>query len=110
MISGATTISSDLQSILRDTGIGIWSVDEATHRFTLDATCREMFGLEPDEVLTADTMRRCIHPEDLPGYATAIREAMASGGEFSIEYRMIRGDGTVRFISGRGRVAPHLAR
>lgn len=105
---GNTTISSELQGILRVTGVGIWSYDGATGRFTLDATCRDLFGLDPDEALNPDTMRRCIHPEDLPAYAEAVRQAMASGQEFSIEYRMVRKDGTVRVVSGRGRVRPHL--
>jgi PAS domain S-box-containing protein len=33
---------------------------------------------------------------------------MASDGEFQLQYRMVRRDGAVRFISGRGRVKPHL--
>jgi PAS domain S-box-containing protein len=105
---GNTTISSELQSLLRVTGVGVWSYDGSTGRFALDATCREIFGLEPDEELSPETMRRCIHPEDLPAYAAAVQEAMASGTEFSIEYRMMRKDGTVRFVSGRGRARPHL--
>ena len=108
MISGATTISSDLQSLLRDTGVGLWSFDGVTGRFIVDATCRELFDMDPDEQLGRERLRQCIHPEDLPGYWTAIQDAMASDGEFSVEYRIVRRNGGVRFISGRGRVQPHL--
>jgi PAS domain S-box-containing protein len=105
---GGTTISSELQGILRVTGVGIWSYDGATGRFTVDATCREMFDIEPDQPISPELMRERIHPDDMPAYIAAIQRAMSDAGEFSIEYRIIRKDGTVRFISGRGRVRPHL--
>ncbi len=107
-LSGGTTISSDLHGILRDAGVGLWSYDGATGKFVLDATCREIFDLTGDQPLDRDQMRECIHPADRQAYATAVREALGSSGEFSIEYRIVRHDGTVRFISGRGRVHPHL--
>jgi len=106
--AGTTTISADLQSVLHDTGVGIWSFDGATGRFTVDATCRELFDLDPDEPLNREHLPQRIHPEDLARYEQAIQEAMSSCGAFSIEYRMVRRDGSVRFISGRGRVRPHL--
>jgi len=105
---GTTTISSELQGILRITGVGIWSFDGASGRFSLDDTCRDLFDFEPDQPLRPDAMRKCIHPEDLPGYSAAIRKAMEGNGEFAVEYRIVRRDGGVRFISGRGRVRPHL--
>jgi PAS domain S-box-containing protein len=105
---GDTTVSSELQALLHDTGIGLWSYDGSTNAFTVDATCRELFDLTADEQFGRDRMRQCIHPEDLPAYWAAVQEAMASSGEFSIEYRIVRRDGSVRFISGRGRVRPHM--
>lgn len=105
---GATTISSELQGILRITGVGIWSYEGATGRFSLDDTCCELFDLDPGEPTGPDLMRQRIHPEDMPAYNRAIRDAMEGAGEFAIEYRVVRRDGSVRFISGRGRVRPHL--
>jgi signal transduction histidine kinase len=107
-IAGGTTITNELQMVLRDTGVGIWCYDGATRRFTVDATCRELVELGPDEPMTPDVLRQRIHANDLPGYWAAIQEAMTNDGDFSVEYRMVRKNGTVRFINARGRVRPHL--
>lgn len=103
-----TTISADLHGILRATGVGIWSYDGTTGQFTLDDTCRELFDFPADEPLDRDRMRQCIHPDDRAAYAAAVQGAMTGDREFSIEYRILRRDGTVRFISGRGRIPPNL--
>jgi PAS domain S-box-containing protein len=105
---GTTSINTELQATLRDAGVAIWSYDGATGRFILDATCRVLFDLDPDQSLERELLRERLHPEDLPTYLQAIRQAMADGGGFAIDYRIVRRDGSVRFLSGRGRVRPHL--
>jgi PAS domain S-box-containing protein len=105
---GTTIISTELQGLLYITGIGVWNYDGVTGRFALDDTCRELFDLDPDQPTSLALMRERIHPDDLPAYQQAVQTAMASSGEFAIEYRAVRRDGSVRFISGRGRVVPHL--
>jgi diguanylate cyclase (GGDEF)-like protein/PAS domain S-box-containing protein len=42
-----------------------------------------------------------IHPDDRPAAEAAIRQAMP-GGKFEIEYRMLRPDGSIRWIESRG--------
>ncbi len=105
---GTTTISSELQGILRITGVGIWSYDGTSGDFAFDETCRELFDLDPDQPIGPEIMRKCIHPDDFAGYVAAIQKALAGSGEFAVEYRIVRRDGSVRFVSGRGRVRPHL--
>lgn len=103
-----TMINSELQAILRQTGVGLWSYDGGTGRFTFDATCRELFELGPDEPMSPAQLRVRIHPDDLSRYWNAIQDAMANDGEFDVQYRMVRRDGSIRFVTGRGRVRPHL--
>jgi PAS domain S-box-containing protein len=103
-----TTINSELQSILRDTGVGLWAYDGATRTFTFDQTCRDLFELEPGESPSSMKLRERIHADDLERYWAAVQAAMTGSGEFAIEYRMRRKDGSVRFVSSRGRVKPHL--
>ena len=104
--SGDST-SGPLRQLLGDVGVGIWRFDGATRKFTLDAICRDHFGLKPGEPPSAEVMRRRIHPEDIGGYFAAIHEVMANDGEFSIEYRVVDSEGRIRVISSRGRVNPH---
>jgi len=103
-----SSVDSDLQALLKDTGVGLWSYEGGTHRFTIDETCRELFDLDPDEALNMDQLRTRIHPDDIGHYWAGIQAAMAGSGEFDLRYRMLRKDGSVRFISSRGRVKPHM--
>lgn len=103
-----TTINAELQGILRESGVGIWAYDGRTQRFILDSTCCDLFDLDADQAMSRDLLRQRIHPDDLPGYLQATHEAMQGSGGFAVDYRIVRRDGSVRFISGRGRVRPHL--
>ncbi|UCG74026.1 MAG: PAS domain S-box protein [Chromatiales bacterium] len=95
---------ADMQMLLEATGVGTWSYDSATHALQLDRVCREMFDLADDDVLDMDNMRKRIHPDDVDHYWQAVTESMRTGN-LSINYRIVRKDGTVRFISGRARTA-----
>ena len=95
-----------MQLLLEATGVGTWAYDSATHTLTLDKVCREMFDLDEDDVLDMDNMRQRIHPDDVDHYWQAVTEAMGTGN-MSVSYRIIRKDGSVRFINGRARTAPN---
>ena len=96
--------ASDLQLLLETTGVGMWRYDGATRTFTLDATCRRLFDLRDDEELNLETIRQRIHPDDLESYRAAVTEAMQNRF-YSVDYRVVHRDGSVRFISSRGRVS-----
>jgi PAS domain S-box-containing protein len=64
-----------------------------------------MFDIDDDVELGMEHMRERIHPDDVGPYWEAVAESMKSGN-FLHSYRIVRKDGTVRFISGRGRSNP----
>ena len=47
-----------------------------------------------------------IHPEDREGVQQTVQQAMQSGEEVVIEYRVLRADGSIRWIASRGRLQP----
>lgn len=96
---------SDMQLLLETTGVGMWAYDGGSNVFSLDQTCRAMFELDDDEEMSLKVARERIHPEDIQPYWQAVREAL-QGGRFSINYRIVRKDGSLRFISSRGRTLP----
>jgi len=57
------------------------------------------FGVEPDYQTWADRVR----PDDLPVAEEAMRRAIEEKGEYRCEYRIIRSDGSVRWVEGRGK-------
>src|SRR4029077_20870830 len=48
-------------------------------------------------------VQRRVHPDDLALRESAIKQAIEKHGEYAIEYRVLLPDGTLRWISGRGR-------
>jgi PAS domain S-box-containing protein len=53
---------------------------------------------------TFEAFRNEIHPEDRERVLHAIREAAAERRDHHIEYRIVRADGTVRWVEGRGQL------
>ena len=47
-----------------------------------------------------------IHSEDREGVQRTMRQAMQSGEEIVIEYRVLLADGSIRWIASRGRLQP----
>jgi PAS domain S-box-containing protein len=95
-----------LSLVLSATGVGVWERDIAADKVTWSDTMHELFGLgreqfsgSPDEVLG------CVHPEDRAvfraGYEAAVR---GDGDAFVQEFRIVRGDGEVRWVHRRGQV------
>ena len=104
--AGTATMDPDLQALLQDTGVGLWRYEAAARRFCFDDTCRAMFDVDADAGFGPEFIRQRIHPEDQPGYWAAIRKAMAGDGSFTTEYRILCRDGSIRWISARGRLHP----
>ena len=63
----------------------------------------ELFGLPWAEDFTLEKFLDTVHPEDREAVQEVINDAMRSGKETSTEFRIVRPDGTVRWIASRGR-------
>jgi len=70
----------------------VWTTDKG----------RALFGIEPDTRLDYATLISRVHPEDRVARDSAIRRALETKGEYSIEYRVVLPDGTLRWIGARG--------
>lgn len=103
--AGRDCTVADMQMLLEATGVGTYSYDSATNKLNLDKVCREMFDLADDDALDIENMRKRIHPEDVDHYWEAVAESLRTG-HMQISYRVVRKDGSIRFISGRARTMP----
>jgi PAS domain S-box-containing protein len=61
-----------------------------------------LFGRGPSFVPTYETSMDSMHPEDRARVDASVRKAIADGTPYDIEYRIVRPDGTVRFVRGVG--------
>ena len=84
-------------------GIGLWQYDIGKSELWSSEHCRTMFGLPPDCPLTTDVLLRRVHPADRHVASASIRAATYGLlAETMIEFRIVRPDGQVRWIQGRG--------
>jgi PAS domain S-box-containing protein len=85
--------------------VGLWRVDLATGLDRRDSNLNRILGLpaEPTALAVDDFFSR-IHPEDRDRAQAAWDTALAEGGSYQIENRIVRPDGSVRWIRDRGRV------
>ena len=87
--------------------VGTWLWDLAADRFTVDEAFARNFGLDPvlgRVDLSLEQVVANVHPDDKPGLATAIDEAIARGGAYAHQYRVRRVDGNYYWIEANGRV------
>ncbi len=87
-------------------GIGIWDVELGPGLLRARPQFFRMLGLEPtDQPIPIETIRRIRHPHDRDRMMQTLHEAAESGrDQFEVEYRIIRPDGQLRWIFGRGRL------
>ena len=102
----AAMSSKRLALAVEATELGLWDWDAVGDKIYWSARQREIFGVGPDEPLTHDTWRLAIHPEDRDEIVKKVALLMdpASPGKLAVEYRIVRTDREVRWISSRGRM------
>ena len=83
--------------------LGMWVWDVAKNEFWMTDKGRVLFGFASDAPLDQAALTRRVHPEDLAARDAAVRRALDTLGEYSMEYRVVLPDGTLRWIGARGR-------
>jgi len=90
---------------LQNAEVGIWDTDHTTGVVTWSETLEAQYGLAPGTFGgTFESFVALVHPADREALREAIQEGMKSGKDFTTEHRAIRPDGTVRWLTGAGRV------
>jgi PAS domain S-box-containing protein len=79
--------------------IGIWDLDLRTDQVVWDSTTFEIFGIPSVVPMPRAEVTRWIHPDDLPAVRAAAQLAIQGKTQESVEFRIIRPDGSVRYIS-----------
>ena len=80
--------------------LGNWAFDVETEEFTGSAENDRIFGFEPGEVkATAEWVLSRVIPEDRAELAAYIEARTQDGMRGSIDYRIVRPDGSVRYVN-----------
>jgi PAS domain S-box-containing protein len=95
-----------LRAALGAAGMGTWRVDLRTGIDTHDESLNAIFGTGNHE--TSGTVEsqliRYVHPDDRERVSAAVTRAIREGSDYSEEVRILRPDGSIRWIRNRGRV------
>ncbi|HEY9727030.1 MAG TPA: PAS domain-containing protein [Chroococcales cyanobacterium] len=83
--------------------IGNWEFDVLTGEITWSEEKFHILGLDPTQPEPNYTeLIEKIYPDDLEPFQQATSQALALGKCYELDYRIVRPDGQVRYIEGRG--------
>ena len=100
-----------LQLVMEATHDGLWDWNLRTGQAYLSPRYYEMTGYAPGEI-TPDLnfYKRVVHPDDFPRLWQTMDAHLQGQTEQSVcDYRMLRKDGTILWVLGRGRVVERAA-
>jgi PAS domain S-box-containing protein len=88
------------------TELGLWEWDARTGETFWSDRQKEIFGMPRDQSVSYDSWLSSLHPDDRGRVVPAVHALLdpASGGQLSLEHRIVQPDGAVRWILSRGRM------
>lgn len=95
-----------LEATLDAAEIATWIWDIPNDRVVADRNLARFFGVSPEEANGGplDRYIDAVHPDDRQHVSAVVSHAIASGNSYEAEYRLLRADGTIRWVAARGRV------
>lgn len=92
-----------LRQAQRVAHVGSWEFDLATQKITWSEELFYIFGLDPTQPEPTYTeFLQFLYPDDRETLQTFVEQAIAFGTAYELEHRIIRPDGSIRYILGRG--------
>ncbi|MEH2193478.1 MAG: PAS domain-containing protein [Nostoc sp.] len=83
--------------------IGLWDWNIQTGEVIWNDNHFRLLGLKPETSTNYQLWRNCVHLEDIDRIEQAVFNALAEHTNFEAEYRVIYPDGTVHWLTGKGR-------
>ncbi len=94
-----------LRTALEAAYMGTWEWDFSSGRVVWSESLEKLMGLVPGSFDgRIETVQAMIHPEDQDRVEQAIQRAIAKEADYTIEFRFLRADGSVRWAFGQGTV------
>ncbi len=84
--------------------LALWEWDLSSNRIWVSNNGRALYGVTDQEEIDFDHFMQTVHPEDHPLVRTAIEKALHGYEPYHIDYRVVRPDGPLRWITARGTI------
>ncbi|TDI72550.1 MAG: PAS domain-containing protein, partial [Bacteroidetes bacterium] len=92
-----------LSEALRIARIGHWERDLSEERSEYSDQCLNILGVDPDTfVPSTENFFRLVHPDDVPEMSAKLKALYEDGKSFEHEFRILRTDGSIRYVIGQG--------
>ncbi|MBR1267286.1 PAS domain-containing protein [Bradyrhizobium sp. AUGA SZCCT0222] len=92
-----------LQTALNAGHLGALELHLPEYKLEASETCARFFGRKPGESFTFQDLSAAVHPDDRERRLEAIDQAIKTGGDYRIEYRIIWPDGSQHWVDTRAR-------
>ena len=90
--------------------MGAWDWPIGSGAVTWSPESRSMFGVGgPDRNVSVDVFFNLVHAEDREAVKDALARAVRHGTPYEIEFRIVRPDGTLRWVMGKGKTLSNTA-
>jgi PAS domain S-box-containing protein len=93
------TLSERLRMATSTASIGVWDWDLRSNMSVWDDAMFEIFGIPKMIPMPYENFVRLIHPADAPSVEASLARAIQGKTQDSVEFRIIRPDGSVRHVS-----------
>ncbi|MEO8258987.1 MAG: PAS domain-containing protein [Acidobacteriota bacterium] len=104
-VEALRTAEERMRFALQNANVGVWDMNYRTGTLRWSETVEAQYGVPPGTFAgTIEAFVARVHPDDRAGVRETFRKAAESGADFSFHHRSIWPDGTVRWLSGAGRV------
>src|SRR6266496_3577846 len=84
-------------------GLWVWNIPGGDERWVTEKW-RQLFGFADSEPVTFDRFLEVVHPGDCERVEQVVQHMLEHGGEYEMEYRITRPDGSIRWIASHGSV------
>src|SRR6185437_6166951 len=100
----AGTGENYLRVAVESAGIGVWQMDLQTGAIRCSSTSARLFDVPVETLAFYDDILGLVLPEDRERFSTEVDRCIKEHGEYEIDYRVLRPNGTMCWIRQRGKV------
>ncbi len=104
MVEALQEREAELAKAQRIASVGNWRWDVATGQLHWSDEVYRIFGQEKDFTPTYEALLSCVHPDDRERLDLSVREALDMVTPYGIDHRIVRPDGSVRYVHEEARV------
>src|SRR6476646_5333715 len=95
--------SMSLAANAANLGLWVWNIPGGDERWVTEKW-RPLFGFADSEPVTFDRFLEVVHPGDSERVKQVVQHMLEHGGEYEIDYRITRPDGSIGWIASHGSV------